>query len=60
MFLLEGVVLTEWVVTTNGDAVLKMSTLDNLRVNNMPLTFMSAMAFSCWATVMERSLDNEY
>ena len=60
MFLLEGVVLTEWVVTTNGDAVLKMSTLDSLRVNNMPLTFMSAMALSRWATVMESLLEKEY
>ena len=60
MFLLEGVVLTEWVVTTNGDAVLKMSTLDSLRVNNMPLTFMSAMALSRWATVMESFLEKEY
>ena len=60
MFLLEGVVLTEWAVTTKGDAVLKMSTLDSLRVNNMPLTFISAMAFSCWATVMENSFENEY
>ena len=60
MFLLVGVVLTEWVVTTNGDAVLKMSTLDSLRVNNMPLTFMSAMALSRWATMTDSFLEKEY
>ena len=52
ILLLKGVVLTEWVVTTTPDAVLKMPTLHNLGVNEMPLTFMRAVTFSCWATVM--------
>ena len=47
--------MTEWVVTTKLQTVLKMSTLKYLGFNKMPFTFIGAVTFSSWATEIEGS-----
>ena len=52
--LLQCVVLAESVVAATLDAVLQVPSLQNVGVYKMPLTFLGAMTFSCWAAARRR------